>query len=171
MNQDIRQWLAEMKALQHKLAEVQQERDQAYLSAANWRHLYETEAKQRRADLETAQARIAELETTLSSHQRLSPDASNYDATLRQQVEQWQTAEDLRIQLVQAWMERDGLTQVLNIEQQAHAQTRQNLTMALSDALHQLAKVRRQPVPLPPAGVAKAPSPEPRMPDPVQFRS
>lgn len=35
MSQDVRQWLLEIKALQQKLAEVNQERDQAYTSAAN----------------------------------------------------------------------------------------------------------------------------------------
>lgn len=142
MSEDIRQWLAEIKGLQQKLGEVQQERDQAYHSAANWRNLYETEAKQRRNDTEAANETIAALKAELAAQQPPSPDAPEHAELLRQQVEQWQTVEELKMQLMQAWLERDQLRQALEAEQQAHAQTRQDLTTALGDTMDLLAKAR-----------------------------
>lgn len=142
MTQDIRQWLAEIKGLQQKLAEVQQERDQAYLSAANWRTLYETEARQRRAETEETQETIRSLRAELSAHQYPDPDAADHSAILRQQVERWQSLEDLRLQLMQALLERNRLMQALDAEQQAHAQTREDLTTALGDTMDLLARAR-----------------------------
>jgi len=49
MSQNVTQWLAEIQALKQQLADAQQEREQAYTSAANWQRLYETEAQQRRS--------------------------------------------------------------------------------------------------------------------------
>ncbi|MBF2047709.1 MAG: hypothetical protein EDM05_034310 [Leptolyngbya sp. IPPAS B-1204] len=183
MTQDIRQWLAEIKALQQKLAEVQQERDQAYISAANWRNLYETEAKQRRADLQAAQDTIAALQVELAAQQRPTPDASNYGAILHQQVEQWQTPEELKAHLMQALLDCDRLVQELEAERQAHTQTRQDLTTALGDTMDLLAKARARKqersatvIPLhrgnePAQTAAKGPLHEPQPPDPVQFPS
>lgn len=142
MTQDVRQWLAEIKGLQQKLAEVQQERDQAYISATNWRNLYETEAKQRRAAAEVAQETVAALKAELLTYQRPNPDASNHSVILRQQVERWQSPEELRLQLMQALLERDQLMQALDAEQQAHSQTRADLTTALGDTMDLLAKAR-----------------------------
>ena len=73
MTQDVRQWLAEIKTLQQKLTETQKERDEAYASAANWRNLYETEAKQRRTESRLAQQAIGSLKEELQSLQAL-PD-------------------------------------------------------------------------------------------------
>lgn len=181
MTQDIRQWLAEIQGLQQKLAEVQQERDQAYSSAANWRNLYETEGKQRRADVETAQATIAALQAELIAYQRPAPDAADYGAIMQQQVEQWQTVEELQTQLMQVLLECDRLTQALEEEQAAHAQTRQDLTTALGDTMDLLAKTRGKPeratvIPLhrpaaEPVPEAIAPSPELQMLDPEQSPS
>lgn len=142
MTQDIRQWLAEIKGLQQKLAEVQQERDQAYISAANWRTLYETEARQRRAETEETQETIRSLRAELSAYQYPDLDAADHSAILRQQVERWQSLEDLRLQLMQALLERDRLMQALDAEQQAHAQTREDLTTALGDTMDLLARAR-----------------------------
>lgn len=142
MSEDIRQWLAEIKGLQQKLGEVQQERDQAYHSATNWRNLYETEAKQRRSDIDAANELITTLKAELAAQQPPSPDAPEHAELLRQQIEQWQTVEELKMQLMQAWLERDQLRQALEAEQQAHAQTRQDLTTALGDTMDLLAKAR-----------------------------
>ncbi len=142
MTQDIRQWLAEIKALQQKLVEVQQEREQAYGSASNWRNLYEIEARQRRAEAEVAEATIAELQSQLAAQQPPLPSAANYDAALRQQVEQWQSIDQLQAHLLQVLLERDQLTQALQTEQQAHEQTRQDLTTALGDTMELLTKAR-----------------------------
>jgi len=198
MAQDIRQWLAEIKGLQQKLVEVQQERDQAYISAANWRNLYETEARQRRTELQIARETIDALKIELETVQPPDPDAHNYDDFLYQQVEQWQDPEELRAQLLQALLERDRLMQSLEEEQQAHRQTRQDLTTALGDTMDLLTKARQAGKPaspdsapsnqsLPPNVVllrqptmpldahvgsdAKIPSPERPQPDLPQFQS
>ncbi len=143
MTQDIRQWLAEIKGLQQKLVEVQQERDQAYGSAANWRSLYETEAKQRRSELQADRETIDALKIELEALQSPSPDAVSYDEFLYQQVEQWQQPEQLKAQLLQALLERDRLAQSLEEEQQAHRQTRQDLTTALGDTVDLLTKTKQ----------------------------
>ena len=142
MAQDIRQWLAEIKGLQQKLVDLQQERDQAYISAANWRNLYETEAKQRRTELQVARETIDALKIELETLQPPDPDAHNYDDFLYQQVEQWQHPEELKAQLLQVLLERDRLMQSLEEEQQAHRPTRQDLTTALGDTMDLLAKAR-----------------------------
>ncbi|MCU0524223.1 MAG: hypothetical protein MUF72_05310 [Elainella sp. Prado103] len=138
----VQQWLAEIKGLQQKLAEVQQEREQAYASAANWCHLYEVESKQRRAEAEAFQATIELLQAELSSYQATDPMAENYGAIVQQQVERWQSTEELKLQLMQVLMERDQLLQSLEAERQAHHQTRQDLTTALGDTMDQLTKAR-----------------------------
>lgn len=194
MAQDIRQWLAEIKGLQQKLVEVQRERDQAHVSAVNWRNLYETEARQRRTEIQVARDALDALKIELEASQSPSPDAIQYDEFLYHQVEQWQTPEELRTQLLQALLERDRLTQSLDEEQQAHRQTRQDLTTALGDTMNLLAKVKQsarpvspsQPLPQnvvmlrqpsspaslqPKASTAKTPSLEQPQPDLPQFQS
>lgn len=138
----VQQWLAEIKGLQQKLLEVQQEREQAYASAANWRNLYEIEAKQRRAEAQTSQAAIAALQAELTAYQSPDPQAEGYSAIVQQQVDRWQTPEELKSQLMQSLIERDRLLQALESEQQAHRQTRQDLTTALGDTMDLLSKTR-----------------------------
>jgi hypothetical protein len=140
--QNVQQWLGEIRGLQQKLVEVQQERDQAYGSAANWRQLYETEARQRRSETQAARESIDALKIELAALQLPSPDAANYPESVREQVAQWQTPEDLRNKLMEVLAERDQLRQALEDEHQAHLQTRQDLTTALGDTMDLLAKAR-----------------------------
>lgn len=142
MTQNIQQWLAEIQGLQQKLVEVHQERDQAYASAANWRSLYETEAKQRRQDALVAKETIDALQAELSQKQSTDPHAAEHAALIRHQVAQWQSIEELQTQLMQVLLERDQLLQSLKDEQQAHIQTRQDLTTALGDTVEQLARAQ-----------------------------
>jgi hypothetical protein len=147
MTQEV-QWLAEIRSLQQKLLEVQQEREQAYASAANWRNLYEIEAKQRRQDALAAKATIESLKAAATPHQSAEVDIAEYADLVRHQVDQWESVEQLKQQLRQVLVERDQLIQTLQTEQQAHAQTRQDLTTALGDTMDLLARVRsasRQP--------------------------
>jgi seryl-tRNA(Sec) selenium transferase len=141
---DVRQWLLEIKALQQKLAEVNQERDQAYASAANWRKLYETEAQQRRTEARLAQQQIEMLKDELQRLQQLpQPVASDglTHSAIQEQLEQLQPTE-IKETLVRALMECDRLTQSLKAEQADHAQTRRSLTTALGDTVNLLAKER-----------------------------
>ncbi len=145
MSQDVTQWLAEIKLLKQQLADAQQEREQAYVSAANWQRLYETEAQQRRTEANLAKQTIADLKQQLQQLQgnitlgTASPDAL---AAAQSQISQLQTPDALREKLVEVMAERDRLLQELKTEQSNHAQTRKGLTTALGDAIDQLSKQR-----------------------------
>ena len=73
MSQDVTQWLAEIRTLQRQLADVRQERDQAYASAANWRRLYETEARQRRTEVADFQTQLKALKANNPIHRSTDP--------------------------------------------------------------------------------------------------
>ncbi len=145
MSQDVTQWLAEIKLLKQQLADAQQEREQAYVSAANWQRLYETEAQQRRTEANLAKQTIADLKQQLQQLQgnitlgTASPDAL---AAAQSKISQLQTPDALREKLVEVMAERDRLLQELKTEQSNHAQTRKGLTTALGDAIDQLSKQR-----------------------------
>lgn len=164
MTQDVRQWLAEIKSLQQKLTEAHQERDQAYASAANWRSLYEAEAKQRRTEANLAQQTIALLKAELAELQAApATEATRPEdiALIQSDVARLQSTPELKQRLVQALLECDRLTHALRAEQAAHTQTRRGLTTALGDTVEMLTKermVRSQHSSTPPAaatGVTK----------------
>jgi seryl-tRNA(Sec) selenium transferase len=142
---DVRQWLLEIKALQQKLAEVNQERDQAYASAANWRRFYETEAQQRRTEARLAQQQIEMLKAELQRLQQLpQPIVGDgiTESAIQEQLEQLQNPLEIKETLVKVLMECDRLAQSLKAEQADHAQTRRSLTTALGDTVNLLAKER-----------------------------
>lgn len=152
MTQDVRQWLAEIKALQQKLVEAHQERDEAYASASKWRSLYETEAKQRRTDASLARQTIDSLKAEIDRLRSLPQDFEDTSADLsaiQQQVAQLQTTAELQQRLTVALMEcdkytreTDRLAQALKAEQAEHAKTRKSLTTALGDTVDLLTKER-----------------------------
>ncbi|MGJ3248077.1 MAG: hypothetical protein ACFE0I_18585 [Elainellaceae cyanobacterium] len=150
MTHDVRQWLAEIKALQQKLSEVQKERDEAFASATKWRSLYETEARQRRADARQAQQTIQHLKTELQSSQpplnNASTDISLDASSIRQQIEMLR-ADELEAKLIEALVECDRLSHDLQSERNAHERTRKNLTNALGDTVDLLTKERAVRVP------------------------
>jgi septal ring factor EnvC (AmiA/AmiB activator) len=131
MSQDLTQWIAEVRTLQRQLADTQKERDQAYNSAANWRRLYETEARQRREEAAEFQTQIDALQ------QRLDADPSavlekDLDLSTVNSLQGLQQRLDGLVQQCQ------DLAQKLQAEQAAHAQTRQTLTAALGDTFDAL---------------------------------
>jgi DNA repair exonuclease SbcCD ATPase subunit len=153
MTEDVRQWLAEIKSLQQKLVKAQQERDEAYASAAKWRSLYETEAKQRRTDTNLMKQAIATLQAEIEQLQQPSvlPTESNTEnlSEIEQQVAQLSSTEELQEQLTAALIDRDRygrevdrLNQVIKTEQAEHTKTRKNLTTALGDTVDMLTKER-----------------------------
>lgn len=147
MSQDVTQWLDEIKALQQRLAEAQEEREAAYASAINWQRLYETEAQQRRSEARTARQTIAALQQEIDQLKGYSPPASGetgetVESPAQALVDGLTTETDLRSRLLQALQECDRLTQALQMEQADHAQTRKNLTTALGDAIATLSKER-----------------------------
>ena len=142
MVNEVSQWLAEIQTLQQKLRELGQERDQAFASAANWRRLYESESEQRRSDSESSQRRLRTLAHELEMFKQGSRDGEtsrNLEQTLAQ-VEQVESVEDLRSQLIEALTLSDRLSNALKAEQSAHEETRQSLTTALGDTIDLLAK-------------------------------
>lgn len=144
MSQDVRQWLTEIKLLQQQLAAIQQERDEAYASAANWRNLYETEARQRRTDIALAQQSIDSLKVEVQQIRELPSAGEDADTLvfIQQEVNQMQGGEELRSALVRALVECDRISRSLKAEQTAHGQTRKALTTALGDTVDLLAKER-----------------------------
>jgi septal ring factor EnvC (AmiA/AmiB activator) len=129
MTQDLTQWITEVRTLQRQLADTQKDRDQAYNSAANWRRLYETEARQRREDAAELQAQIDALQQKLNAD---PSQAIELDLVAADSLQGLQQRLDVLVQRCQE------LTQRLQAEQEAHSQTRQTLTAALGDTFDML---------------------------------
>lgn len=138
MTQEITRWLTEIRTLQQQLAATRQERDQAYQSAANWRQLYDAEAKQRREDTAAFQATIHTLRTELETLRVHRQDAVT--AIIEEQLDatDLQTVEGLRTELIKALQSCDRLQKALDAEKANHAETRKTLTSALGEAIDAL---------------------------------
>ncbi|HEY9735866.1 MAG TPA: hypothetical protein V6D06_06270 [Trichocoleus sp.] len=147
MAYDVSQWLAEIRTLQRQLADAQKERDQAYTSAANWRRLYETEARQRRTEVEELRSHLQTLEAQLKQAQTNSSLLNELPTLGRPQSAE--TNEPLKAQVDETLRLCQSLKQQLEAERAAHAQTRQTLTTALGDTFDMLKPEK-------PAAIAKA---------------
>jgi chromosome segregation ATPase len=157
MNQDIRQWLNEIKSLQQQLADVVRDREAALESAAQWRQLYNTEAQQRRTEAKLNQQTIASLQAQIQKLQSFSPsipDETNVLNLHQQQVEELQTIEEVKMKLVEVFLERDRareeinhLASALKQEQTRHSETRKSLTTALGDAVDLLSNSQKNQPP------------------------
>lgn len=138
MTQEITRWLAEIRTLQQQLVATRQERDQAHQSASNWRQLYDSEAKQRREDMEQLQLTIKTLRTELSAlkaQQQRSVLPMPADIEVDPSLD---TVEGLRTQLVKVIQQCDRLQKALDAERTDHAETRKTLTTALGEAIDAL---------------------------------
>ncbi|HEY9761976.1 MAG TPA: hypothetical protein V6D07_05595 [Trichocoleus sp.] len=135
MSHDVTQWLAEIRTLQRQLADTQKERDQAYTSAANWRKLYETEARQRRAEAEAMRSQLKSLEADLKAAQNNDP---RLNLAALEQDAYGDPAESLEAKLQETVRLCQTLAQQLESEKNAHAMTRQTLTTALGDTFDML---------------------------------
>lgn len=151
MQHGVAQWLAEIRLLQNQLATARQERDESLKSAANWRQLYETEAKQRRTDTALKQQQIDQLQAELAQyhgHHHNGSQGSQPDGQARSQLELEQSLAhlsdtDLKQRLIEALQDCDRLRQTLQKERDEHSQTRKSLTSALGDAVDQLTRARQ----------------------------
>lgn len=114
MIQEVKQWIDEIQILQQKLTEAVQEREEAFASAAKWRSLYETEAKQRRIEAKLARQNANALKAKIQQLQELPI----------------------------AGFESNDLAQALRAEQAKHTQTRYALTTALGDTIENLTQQR-----------------------------
>jgi predicted RNase H-like nuclease (RuvC/YqgF family) len=145
MTQDISYWLNEVQTLQQLLATTYQERDQAYADSTNWRTRYEMEAKQRQTEVQRLQGEIAQLkqENAQLRGEPIDPKAPPLPEDQRYQaLEMLEDPMELRQQLKQKLQAYDRLLQTLQAERQAHRETRQNLTLALGDAVDRLAQLQ-----------------------------
>ncbi|MEM7553447.1 MAG: hypothetical protein AAF378_04990 [Cyanobacteria bacterium P01_A01_bin.84] len=139
MSQDLtQQWLSEIKALGQQIKDLQIERDHAWESSQKWRNLYNTEAEQRRTDVQLSQQTIAALKAEIQQSKGIEdgilPDADTATA-IQEEIETLNSVTELKSKLITAMKERDRLLQALKEEQLNHAQTRNNLTTALGDAI------------------------------------
>jgi chromosome segregation ATPase len=142
MPQNVAQWLAEIQSLQRQVAQLEQEREQAYASVDNWRKLYEAEAQQRRRDTAAQSAKITRLQQAITEFE--APQKVNsiqFDAEVSR-IQSNQSVGQLQVQLIAARKQCEQLKQLLQAEQSEHAQTRESLTAALGDAVDLLAKER-----------------------------
>ncbi|MEC4804978.1 MAG: hypothetical protein SAJ12_13690 [Jaaginema sp. PMC 1079.18] len=148
MSEDVVQWLAEIRALKQELAQCRSELDLAYQSANHWRELYSTEAKQRRIEARLSQETIAELQGELhqlKSHARARTRLDRTpNAALEQELAGVKTSSQLRRKLLEVLQERDRAQAALQEEQENHARTRDNLTVAVGDAIEQVMSLRSQ---------------------------
>mgnify|MGYP006266247903 CR=1 FL=1 len=127
MTHDVSHWLAEIRTLQRQLADTCKERDQAFASAANWRRLYETEARQRRHEIQALRS-----QTLSNEHDPSKPPVEEAKALSETQVE------PLQARLEDALQRCRELSSQLEAEKQAHAHTRKTLTTALGEAFDTL---------------------------------
>ena len=146
MNNDVKQWLNEIKQLKQQLADIMSDREVAYESADNWRKLYTNEAQQRRTEAKLAQQQIESLKVQIQQLKGegsgLSVDDSEGESALEEEVTGLLTAEELKAKLKEVLVERDRLIDALKTEQSNHAQTRKSLTAVIGDTIDQLNKER-----------------------------
>ncbi|NEQ98778.1 MAG: hypothetical protein F6K30_19000 [Cyanothece sp. SIO2G6] len=161
MSHDVTQWLNEIRALQERISCLDQERAKAAQQASRWYQAYQTEAKQRRADVKRLQHQMNSL---VAENQRLkqrsasdsSPIIPPPPPTVPSQgnpivgaadAHQQDSLKALQQQLIEAIAKCDRLAQTLRQEQRDHAQTRQALMEALSDTIEQLERERAHQTP------------------------
>lgn len=146
MTHDVKKWVSEIRLLKKHVSELSQERDEAYRSAASWRALYETEAKQRREDAEKAKQSLEQLQEEirqLHAAQDHREHQSHVDLKLTLQKSLDALApEEMRNLLIKALVDCDRLQRELKAEQSNHTQTRQTLMNALGDTVDLLTKER-----------------------------
>lgn len=138
MTQDITRWLTEIRTLQQQLEAARQERDQAYQSAANWRQLYDAEAKQRREEVAAFKATESTLRTELSTLRSQRSDAIATALEEPLDGNNLQSVEGLRAELIKALQSCDRLERALDFEKRGHAETRRSLTAALGETIDAL---------------------------------
>jgi hypothetical protein len=138
-DQNISYWLAEVQRLQQALGVVRQERDLAYQEATGWRERYEAEAKLRQRETLLASQRVQALEQD-NARMKGSGAGAIASEQIEAEVAQLETPEALQERLKSVLGECDRLRQSLYTEQEAHKETRLNLSVALGDAIDLLTK-------------------------------
>ncbi|MEL6350587.1 MAG: hypothetical protein AAFR58_02360 [Cyanobacteria bacterium J06627_28] len=145
MDQNVAQWLAEVQSLQQQVSELQKDREQAYSSAENWRKLYESEAQQRRRDVEVSSQKIEKLQQEINN--LMAEKGQDLPMTDPEIVHKTKglprrTAKELYGMLLASQEQCEQLKTAVDNEKAEHKKTRDSLTAALSDAVDLLAKER-----------------------------
>lgn len=135
MSQELTQWIAEVRTLQRQLTDTRKDRDQAYNSSANWQRLYETEARQRREKTEALQNQIRTLKGQL---QQVEARGTAVSDAVRHNLASADSLGGVQGQLEALVTRCQELTDQLEAEKEAHAQTLKSLTAALGDAFDTL---------------------------------
>ena len=141
--ENVSQWLAEIQSLQRQIAELKEERSQAYSSVDNWRNAYDAEAQQRRRDTEMYKHKIEQLQQTIALLQSPADVESELTAAELSRIQGNQSVEQLQTALIAARGECDRLKKKLEAEEAEHINTRESLTAALGDAVDLLSKEKR----------------------------
>ena len=139
MSQDLTQkWLTEIQRLKQTIIDLQTQLTSAWESSEKWRKLYNTEAEQRRTDVQLFQQTIGSLKSEIQQIKGIDdgklPDAQTA-TKIQDEVEQLNSIKELKVKLIGVMKERDRLQQALKTEQEMHIQTRKSLTTALGDAI------------------------------------
>lgn len=144
MSQEIVQWLNEIKTLQQQVGDLQQILAETHSSAEKWRQLYETEAQQRRHEIQTYQKTLADLQAEMAALKTKPslPTGGAVDPEILAQVAGIVSLDDLKAKFAQVWADREALQTRLQEEQAAHDRTRKDMTMALADAMDSLRRLR-----------------------------
>ncbi|MEL7067343.1 MAG: hypothetical protein AAGN15_01670 [Cyanobacteria bacterium J06581_3] len=142
MSENVAQWLAEIQSLQRQVKTLQQEREQAYASADNWRKLYEGEAQQRQREVTQSAQKVEELQQALAAFKSTDEGATKQLESEILSIQRNSSVAQLQNQLVAAKKECDRLKSLLKAEQAEHEKTRESLTAALGDAVDLLTKER-----------------------------
>lgn len=152
MSQDVTQWLDEIKTLRAQLVTLQRERDEAFTESVTWRDRLDAEMKLRLREAELLREQIATLEAVQPKTDEgnptsraeagadlVEPQREAQAVKLEKTLAQLTTVEDLREFVTEVAKERDRLRRALEQERQAHQETRENLSIALGDAIDLLA--------------------------------
>lgn len=139
MSEDLTQkWLTEIKRLKQSIIDLQTQLTSAWESSEKWRKLYNTEAEQRRTDVQLFQQTIASLKSEIQQIKGIEdgklPDAQTANK-IQDEVENLNSIKELKVKLISIMKERDRLQQALKAEQDMHVETRRSLTTALGDAI------------------------------------
>lgn len=133
MKQDVSYWLAEVKTLQQQLSVMQQERDAAFQEAAQWRDRYHDETQLRQQKISLLQDQIRQLEAAQAALQKTDP--SDIAPEIMESLADMTDPSELQEYVQEIAQERNRLRRELETERKAHQATREELSLALGDAI------------------------------------
>ncbi len=133
MKQDVSYWLAEVKTLQQQLSVMQQERDAAFQEAAQWRDRYHDETQLRQQKISLLQDQIRQLEAAQAALQKTDP--SDIAPEIMESLADMNDPSELQEYVQEIAQERNRLRRELETERKAHQATREELSLALGDAI------------------------------------